>query len=151
MTGFSAKKFTGRMRNSCHKVGIRGKGWLVELCPRSVSREMICASNGRDAQVQFQGACGLAPDRDGNGSGGGTRRSAYDGGRGPSCRLSPAWRKAAGVCAGELPMLPKRTRFRDPADFTYSATVRVLNRCFDPRPDPSRDPALSSQLDDLVI
>jgi len=112
---------------------------------------MICASNGRDAQVQFQGACGLAADRDGHGSGGGTRRSAYDGGRGPSCRLSPAWRKAARVCAGELPMLPKRTRFRDPADFTYSATVRLLNRCFDPRPDPSRDPALSSQLDDLVF
>jgi hypothetical protein len=34
VTGFSAKKFTGRLRNSCHKVGLAGqssmRGNMVE-------------------------------------------------------------------------------------------------------------------------
>ena len=54
--------------------------------------------------------------------------------------------------AGELPVLPKRTQFRGPANFTYNAPVfsAGLNRRFDTGPDYSLDSGLSSQLDPLV-
>ena len=62
------------------------------------------------------------------------------------------WCEAAGFPARELPVLPKRTQFRGPANFTYNAPVfsAGLNRRFDTGPDYSLDSGLSSQLDPLV-
>jgi hypothetical protein len=66
--------------------------------------------------------------------------------------MSSTWCEAAGFSAGELPVLPKRTQFRGPANFTYNASVfsAGLNRRFDTGPDYSLDSGLSSQLDPLV-
>jgi len=66
--------------------------------------------------------------------------------------MSSTWCEAAGFPAGELPVLPKRTQFRGPANFTYNAPVfsAGLNRRFDTGPDYSLDSGLSSQLDPLV-
>jgi hypothetical protein len=66
--------------------------------------------------------------------------------------MSSTWCEAAGLPAGELPVLPKRAQFRGPANFTYNAPVfsAGLNRRFDTGPDYSLDSGLSSQPDPLV-